>query len=75
MGLYSKTVADYFHISPAMFEEKGIINPPLKQDAPLFIDPCLLKNSKFKEFSTTAVATYQTFFENIVKDVKNAQTL
>ena len=75
MGLYSKTVADYFNIDPALFEKNGIVNPPLKQDAPLFIDPCLLKNSKFNEFNTNAVATYQSFFESIVRDVKNAQIL
>lgn len=75
MGLYSTTVADYFKIDSSLFEKKGIVNPTLKQDAPLFIDPCLLKNSKFKEFNTTAVATYRLFFENIMQDIINAQEL
>ena len=75
MGVYSKTVADYFNVDPMLFEKRGIVNPPLKQDAPLFIDPCLLKSSKFKEFNTYAVEAYHSFFKDIILDIKSAQAL
>ncbi len=75
MKLCTLTVADHFNISSDLFEKKGIFNPTLKQDAPLFIDPCLLKSSKYEEFKNEAKEQYHDFFNQVILDTQFAQTL
>ena len=75
MSEYFSTLSDYFKIDSSLFSEKKIMNPTLKQDAPLFIDPCLLKDSQYDEFRVEATSEYHNFFQQMVSSIKTAQNL
>lgn len=70
MKKYYTSVAEYFKISPKKFYELGVLNPLIDRDIQLFIDPRLLKRSKYKIFNKDAVNTYETFYKNLAKQIK-----
>ena len=59
--------SDIFKIKPALLDSVGALDPTLRADTRLFIDPLLLAKSKHREFSKSAVDRYQSHFENVVK--------
>lgn len=64
------SLAEYYKIPVEKFEELGILNPNLKQNTNMFIDPVLLKDSKYKIFSNKAYKKYIKFFENLYDQMK-----
>lgn len=56
-----------YGIDPSKLNKIGIFNPLVNVDTSLFIDPLLLKYSKFDEFNKDAVLVYKRHFEKIVK--------
>lgn len=48
-------------------ENKGLFNPTLDVDSPLFIDPFLLSGSKHKEFSGPGFEAYEGHFTQICR--------
>lgn len=67
---YIVPLSEHYGISPDVFEKLGVLNIPLTADAPLFIDPQLLKNSQFKIFSETAWNDYQAYYTQLMEKVK-----
>lgn len=61
------TFADQFGVDEVWLKEQGVFNPTLDVDAPLFIDPFLLPDSKHKEFSECAFETYEAHFTQIYR--------
>lgn len=59
--------SDAFKIKPALLDKAGALDPTLRADTLLFIDPLLLSKSKHKELNTTAIGRYQSHFENVIK--------
>ena len=64
---FGLTFADHFGIDEAWLQGKGIFNPTLDVDSPLFIDPFLLPHSKHKEFKECAFEAYEAHFSEIVR--------
>lgn len=62
--------AEYLKIQPKNFYDIGILNPVINSDIRLFIDPRLLKKSKYEIFSKNAVNTYDTFYKNLANDIR-----
>ncbi len=61
------TFADQFGVDEKWLQRKGIFNPTLDVDSPLFIDPFLLPHSKHKEFSECAFEAYEGHFSEILR--------
>lgn len=61
------TFADHFGVEETWMQSKGIFNPTLDVDSPLFIDPFLLFYSKHKEFSECAFEAYNEHFSEILR--------
>ncbi|MBC6982869.1 hypothetical protein [Caulobacter sp. 17J80-11] len=59
------TFADQFGIPEDWLKQKGVFNPTLDFDAPLYIDPFLLPDSRQKEFSSCAFEAYEAHFAEI----------
>lgn len=59
--------SDIFKINPALLDTVGALDPALRADTRLFIDPLLLAKSKHKELNKSAIGRYQTHFESVVK--------
>ncbi|KJC46656.1 hypothetical protein UP09_11495 [Bradyrhizobium sp. LTSP885] len=59
------SIADHFGVSEEWFDKEGIFNANLDIDAPLFIDPFLLPESKHAEFSGCGFETYEEHFGKI----------
>ena len=70
MKRHYTSIAEYFNISPKKFYEIGVLNPLVDRDIQLFIDPRLLKKSKYEIFNKNAVKTYETFYKNLAKHIK-----
>jgi hypothetical protein len=64
---FGLTFADHFGIPEHWMQSKGVFNPTLDVDSPLFIDPFLLPHSKHKEFSECAFDAYEAHFSEIVR--------
>ena len=45
------SLAEYYKIPIEKFEELGVLNPNLKQNTNMFIDPALLKDCQYEIFS------------------------
>jgi hypothetical protein len=59
------TFADQFGVQETWMQSKGIFNPTLDVDSPLFIDPFLLAYSKQAEFSDCAFTAYEEHFATL----------
>ena len=70
MKRHYTSLAEYFKISPKKFYEIGVLNPLIDKDIKLFIDPRLLKKSKYEIFNKNAVNTYETFYKNLAGHIK-----
>lgn len=64
------SLAEYYNIPLEKFEEYGILNPNLNKNTKMFIDPVLLKDSKYKLFSNKAYNTYVKKFEDLYIEMK-----
>lgn len=62
-------LSKYYNIDTAVFEKLEILNIPLTIDAPLFIDPQLLKDSKYSIFSNTAWKKYKLYYEDLYSSI------
>lgn len=63
------TYAEIMNINPEELSERGVLNPTINSDVPLFVDPRLLKTSKHKIFQN-ASKTYDDFYENLAKKIR-----
>lgn len=70
MKRHYTSLAEYFEISPKSFAEVGVLNTLVDRDILLFIDPRLLKKSKYEIFNTKAANTYETFYKNLAGHIK-----
>jgi hypothetical protein len=59
--------SDQFGVDAGWLESKGLFNPTLDVDSPLFIDPFLLPGSKHKEFSGAGFEAYEGHFSEICR--------
>ncbi len=66
----STSYAEYLKIPPKKFYDLGVLNPILDKDVNLFIDPRLLKNSRYEMFNTFATKTYETFYKSLAGNIK-----
>lgn len=64
------SLAEYYGIPIEKFEEFNVLNPNLKQNTNMFIDPVLLKDSQYEIFSKKAYKKYIKFFENLYDQMK-----
>jgi len=64
------SLAEYYNIPIEKFAELGVLNPDLKQNTNMFIDPVLLKDSQYEIFSKIAHTKYKKFFEKLYEEVK-----
>lgn len=64
------SLAEYYKIPTENFKNLGVLNPNLAQNTKMFIDPVLLKSSKYKIFRKQAYEKYVKYFENLYEDVK-----
>lgn len=62
-----RSFAEHFGIDPAQLDALGIFNPVLNVDTKLFIDPVLLRSSRYVEISRGAEKSFRSYFEAIVK--------
>lgn len=62
---FGVSFSDHFDIDPKWLEEKGVFDPTLDIDSPLFIDPFLLHYSAHPEFSDGASLAYEARFTQI----------
>ena len=46
------TYAEIMNINPEELSERGVLNPTINSDVPLFVDPRLLKHQNIKFFRT-----------------------
>jgi len=60
----------FYNIDEKVLKEMGIFNPIINIDTHLFIDPLLLKYSKFSEINKDACEEYRIYYENIIKLLK-----
>ena len=65
-----RSFAEYLNISPKNFSEIGVLNPIISRDIALFIDPRLLKHSKYEIFNTNAVKTFDDFYKSLARQIK-----
>ncbi len=63
------TYAEIMNINPEELSERGVLNPTINSDVPLFVDPRLLKTSKHKIFQN-ASKTYNDFYKNLAKKIR-----
>ena len=63
-------LSEHFGVSSDVFIKLGILDVPLNTDTPLFIDPQLLKNSKYEIFNTDAWNAYQDFYHDLYHKVQ-----
>lgn len=70
MKKHYTSLAEHFKISPKSFSKAGVLNTLIDRDIQLFIDPRLLKKSKYEIFNKNAVKTYDTFYKTIAKHIK-----
>lgn len=70
MKKHYTSLAEYFEISPKCFSELGVLNTLVDRDIQLFIDPRLLKKSKYEIFNKNAVIAYETFYKNLAGHIK-----
>lgn len=64
------SIAEYFKVSPKSFFKMGVLNTLVDRDIKLFIDPRLLKKSKYEIFYKNAVNTYETFYKNLAGNIR-----
>lgn len=64
------SIAEYFKVSPKSFLKMGVLNTLVDRDIKLFIDPRLLKKSKYEIFYKNAVNTYETFYKNLAGNIR-----
>lgn len=64
---FGLTFSDKFGVDEVWLQSKGIFNPTLDVDSPLFIDPFLLPHSNHKEFSECAFEAYEAHFSEILR--------
>ncbi len=65
--IFGATFADHFKVAESWMQSKGVFNPTLDVDSPLFIDPFLLPHSAHKEFSACVFDAYEGHFTEILK--------
>jgi hypothetical protein len=59
--------AKHFGIAPSQLKELGVFNPTLNVDTKLFIDPLLIRESRYGEFKESAADRIRVHFEKIIK--------
>jgi hypothetical protein len=57
----------HFGLKPGTLHAAGFIDPFMKVDTPLFIDPLLLAKSSFSKISVDAFAAFKTHFSNFIR--------
>ncbi|MBX5026790.1 hypothetical protein [Rhizobium lentis] len=62
---FGVSFSEYFDIDPEWLKKKGVFDPTLDIDSPLFIDPFLLHYSSHPEFSDLAASEYEARFTQI----------
>jgi hypothetical protein len=62
-----RQLSDEFGIKEDWLNQKGVFNPTLDIDAPLFIDPFLLPHSRHREFRECAFEAYESHFGEIYR--------
>ena len=62
--------SEILNISSKEFEKRGILNPSVNGDTPLFIDPRLLKKSNIELFNKEAFITYENHYKKVALFVK-----
>ncbi len=67
---YNISLAEYYNIPIELFNKYGILNPCLKENTKMFIDPVLLKDSQYEIFSKEAYRKYLDFFENLYEQMR-----
>ena len=72
---FGLTFADHFGVPENWMQSKGVFNPTLDVDSPLFIDPFLLQYSKQKEFSDGVFDAYEAHFTEILKLLLASESL
>ena len=58
-------LSDVYKIDEEWLKKKGIFNPTLDVDSPLFVDPFLLAGSRHAEFSDCGFDRYEEHFSRI----------
>lgn len=64
-----KRLSQYVGISASIFLRNWVFNPSIDADTDLFIDPRLLRKSKFKIFKEDATNEYNHYFEELAKKI------
>jgi len=68
------TFADKFGVDENWLQSKGVLNPTIDVDTPLFIDPFLLPESRHQEFSECAFNAYEAHFSEIFTLILKSQS-
>lgn len=64
------SLAEYYDIPINTFAELGILNPILNRNTNMFIDPILLKDSRYELFNKQAYNEYKKYFEDLFTIIK-----
>ena len=75
LELNTTTLSDYWKIDKNEFIKRDLLNPTFNKDVPLFIDPVLLKCSKYKIFNTNARTSYEKFFATLYNKIHHIASL
>lgn len=67
MDRFGNTFSKTFGVDENWLRRKGVFNPTLDVDSPLFVDPFLLPTSAHAEFSGCAFASYEAHFTEIYR--------
>ncbi|WP_073973280.1 hypothetical protein [Erythrobacter donghaensis] len=59
--------SQYFGLKPGTLHAAGLIDPFIRVDTPLFIDPLLLEKSSFPKISGDAFAAFKEHFSNFIR--------
>lgn len=69
------SLSNYWKIDSDEFVKRDILDPTFKKDVPLFIDPMLLKSSKYEIFRVNARNSYEEFFKKLYMNIEAISTL
>lgn len=72
MASFGRYFSSTFGVDKSWLETKGVFDPTLDVDAPLFIDPFLLPHSKHAEFSTCGWEKYEQHIGTIYHLVRES---
>lgn len=59
-----------FKVTAEQLDKLGAYNPALNVDTRLFIDPVLLRSSKYKIINVSAEALFRKYFEDVIKLIR-----